>query len=85
MKINIKMPRDVPFKELNIGSLFYVYDGAYIKIDYVMDEDGVDGFNAVSLRNGSLEYVDDDKLIQKLDGELNVSFLTEKKGFELCR
>ena len=64
MKINIKMPRNVPFKEINIGGLFYVYDGAYIKID-LAEED----FNAVSLRDGSLEYVDNNKLVQRLEGD----------------
>lgn len=72
MKINVKIPRDVPFEEINIGGLFYVYDGVYIKIDSVNDSGEL--YNAVSLIDGSLEYIDDDKLVQRLEGELNVKF-----------
>ena len=75
MKINIKMPRDIPFEEVNIGGLFYVYDGAYIRIDLVNENS--DLYNAVSLIDGSLEYIDDDKLVQRLEGELNVKFWLE--------
>lgn len=71
MKINIKMPRDISFEDINCGDVFYAYSGAYIKIIPLLDR-GDDLYNAVNLSDGSLEYFDDGKLVNKLDSELNV-------------
>ena len=76
MKVNIKMPRDVAFEDIYCGNVFYAYSGAYMKIIPLLDKSD-DLYNAVNLSDGSLEYIDDDKLVQRLEGELNVSFLTE--------
>ena len=70
MKVDIKMPRDVPFEDIDCGDVFYAYRGAYMKIIPLLDKDD-DLYNAVNLSDGSLEYFDDGKLVNKLDGELN--------------
>jgi hypothetical protein len=70
MKVNVKMPRDVTFESLNYGDVFYTYGGAYIKIIPLLDRSD-DLYNAVNLSDGSLEYFDDGKLVNKLDSELN--------------
>lgn len=75
MKVNIKEPKEISFDKINIGSLFYLYHNVYLRIIPV-DEDSV-FYNAVNLEDGSLEYVDSTKLVQKLDGELNVNFASE--------
>ena len=71
MKVNIKEPKEIPFDEISIGSLFYLYHNVYLRIIAVGEYD--DLYNAVNLEDGSLEYVDSTKLVQKLDGELNVN------------
>lgn len=68
MKINIKMPRDIPFESLDYGDVFYVYGGVYIKI---IPSNGDDSYNAVNLSVGSLEYFDNGKLVNKLNCNLN--------------
>lgn len=72
MKINVKMPRDVPFENLDYGDVFYSYSygGTYIKI-IPLEENNGDSYNAVDLRDGSLEYFDNGKVVNKLDSELN--------------
>jgi hypothetical protein len=50
--------------------VFYTYGGAYIKIIPLLDRSD-DLYNAVNLSDGSLEYFDDGKLVNKLDSELN--------------
>lgn len=70
MKINVKMPRDIPFESLNCGDAFYAYSGAYMKIIPLLDR-GDDLYNAVNLSDGSLEYFDDGKVVNRLDSELN--------------
>lgn len=79
MKINIKTPRDISFEDINCGDVFYAYSGAncrdvfyaysgvYMKIIPSSDIE----YNAVNLSDGSLEYFDDGKLVNKLDSELN--------------
>lgn len=71
MKVNIKMPRDISFEDIDCGDVFYAYSGAYMKIIPLLDR-GDDLYNAVNLSDGSLEYFDDGKLVNKLDSELNV-------------
>lgn len=61
------------FEDITVGNLFYLYEGVYMKIDLGKYDCG-ELYNAVSLSDGSLEYVDDDKLVQKLEGELNVKY-----------
>lgn len=70
MKVNIKMPRDIPFENLDCGDVFYAYSGAYMKIIPLLDRSD-DLYNAVNLSDGSLEYFDDGDLVDKLDSELN--------------
>jgi hypothetical protein len=70
MKVNVKMPRDVTFESLNYGDVFYTYGGVYMKIIPLLDRSD-DLYNAVNLSDGSLEYFDDGKLVNKLDSELN--------------
>lgn len=70
MKVDIKMPRDIPFESLNYGDVFYAHSGAYMKIALLLDKSD-DTYNAVDLNDGSLEYFDDGKLVNKLDSELN--------------
>ena len=70
MKVDIKMPRDVSFEDINCGDVFYAYRGAYMKIIPLLDSSD-NLYNAVNLSNGSLECFDDGKLVNKLDGELN--------------
>ena len=70
MKVDIKIPRDVSFEDINCGDVFYAYSGAYMKIIPLLDKDD-DLYNAVNLSDGSLEYFDDGKLVNKLDSELN--------------
>ena len=70
MKVDIKMPRDVSFEDIDCGDVFYAYSGAYMKIIPLLDKDD-DLYNAVNLSDGSLEYFDDGKLVNKLDSELN--------------
>lgn len=70
MKVNIKMPRDVSFESLNYGDVFYAYSRAYMKIIPLLDRSD-DLYNSVNLSDGSLEYFDDGKLVNKLDSELN--------------
>ena len=70
MKVDIKMPRDVSFEDIDCGDVFYAYSGAYMKIIPLLDR-GDDLYNAVNLSDGSLEYFDDGKLVNKLDSELN--------------
>jgi hypothetical protein len=70
MRVDIKTPRDVPFKDINCGDVFYVYSGAYMRIIPLLDRSD-DLYNAVNLSDGSLEYFDDGKLVNKLDSELN--------------
>ena len=70
MKVDIKMPRDVSFEDINCGDVFYAYSGAYMKIIPLLDR-GDNLYNAVNLSDGSLEYFDDGKLVNKLDSELN--------------
>jgi hypothetical protein len=70
MRVDIKMPRDVPFKDVNCGDVFYAYSGAYMRIIPLLDRSD-DLYNAVNLSDGSLEYFDDGKLVNKLDSELN--------------
>lgn len=70
MKVNIKMPRDVSFEDINCGDAFYAYSDAYMKIIPLLDR-GDDLYNAVNLSDGSLEYFDDGDLVDKLDSELN--------------
>lgn len=74
---NIETSKDIPFENLDIGDLFYSYNeiydnGVYVKIVPVWD--GNDLYNAVSLSDGSIEYIRGIKLVKKLDGELNVKF-----------
>ena len=71
MKVDIKVPRDVSFEDINCGDVFYAYSGAYMKIIPLLDKDD-DLYNVVNLSDGSLEYFDDGKLVNKLDSELNV-------------
>ena len=70
MKVDIKVPRDVSFEDINCGDVFYAYSGAYMKIIPLLDR-GDNLYNAVNLSDGSLEYFDDGKLVNKLDSELN--------------
>lgn len=70
MKVDIKTPRDVLFEDINCGDVFYAYSGAYMKIIPLLDRSD-DTYNAVNLSDGSLEYFDDGKLVNKLDSELN--------------
>ena len=70
MKVDIKMPRDVSFEDIDCGDVFYAYSGAYMKIIPLLDR-GDNLYNAVNLSDGSLEYFDDGKLVNKLDSELN--------------
>lgn len=70
MKVDIKMPRDISFEDIDCGDVFYAYSGAYMKIIPLLDR-GDDSYNAVNLSDGSLEYFDDGKLVNKLDSELN--------------
>ena len=70
MKVNIKIPKAILFESLDCGDVFYAYSGAYIKIALLLDS-GNDTYNAVNLSDGSLEYFDDGKLVNKLDSELN--------------
>ena len=70
MKVDIKMPRDVSFEDIDCGDVFYAYSGAYMKIIPLLDKDD-NLYNAVNLSDGSLEYFDDGKLVNKLDSELN--------------
>ena len=70
MKVDIKIPRDVSFEDINCGDVFYAYSGAYMKIIPLLDR-GDNLYNAVNLSDGSLEYFDDGKLVNKLDSELN--------------
>lgn len=76
MKININEDaRNIPFGDLDIGDLFYSFNGAYIKIDTV--NDGSDLYNAVLLEDGSLEYIRGYQFVNRLDGELNVKLASE--------
>ena len=75
MKVNIKMPREITFAKIDIGGLFYSYHNVYMRIIPV--DDNGETYDAVNLSNGSLEYVDDKRLVHKLDGELNVKIVTE--------
>ena len=70
MKVDVKIPRDVSFEDINCGDVFYAYSGAYMKIIPLLDKDD-NLYNAVNLSDGSLEYFDDGKLVNKLDSELN--------------
>ena len=70
MKVDVKIPRDVSFEDINCGDVFYAYSGAYMKIVPLLDKDD-NLYNAVNLSDGSLEYFDDGKLVNKLDSELN--------------
>lgn len=70
MKIDIKTPRNISFEDINCGDVFYAYSGAYMKIILLVDRSD-DLYNAVNLIDGSLEYFDDGKLVNKLDSELN--------------
>lgn len=70
MKVNIKTPRDILFEDINCGDVFYAYGGAYMKIIPLLDKND-DLYNAVDLIDGSIEYFDDGKLVNKLDSELN--------------
>ena len=70
MKVDVKIPRDVSFEDINCGDVFYAYSGAYMKIIPLLDR-GDNLYNAVNLSDGSLEYFDDGKLVNKLDSELN--------------
>jgi hypothetical protein len=70
MRVDIKTPRDVPFEDVNCGDVFYAYSGAYMKIISLLDRLD-DTYNAVNLSDGSLEFFDDGKLVNKLDSELN--------------
>ena len=74
MRFNIKMPRNVPFESLNYGNIFYAGDGVHIKI---IPLGGNNSYNAVDLRDGSLEYFVDGELVNKLDSELNAEFMME--------
>lgn len=67
MKVDIKTPRDISFEDIDCGDVFYAYSGAYMKIIPLSDVE----YNAVALDDGSLEYFDDGKLVNKLDSELN--------------
>lgn len=70
MKIDIKTPRDISFEDINCGDVFYAYSGVYMKIVPLLDRSD-DLYNAVNLSDGTLEYFDDGKLVNKLDSELN--------------
>ena len=70
MKVDVKIPRDVSFEDINCGDVFYAYSGVYMKIIPLLDKDD-NLYNAVNLSDGSLEYFDDGKLVNKLDSELN--------------
>jgi hypothetical protein len=70
MRVDIKTPRDVPFEDINCGDVFYAYSGADMKIISLLDRLD-DTYNAVNLSDGSLEFFDDGKLVNKLDSELN--------------
>lgn len=76
MKVNInETSRDILYDDLNVGDLFYSFNGAYIKIDVV--NDGNDLYNAVLLEDGSLEYIRHCQYVTRLDGELNVKMVSE--------
>jgi len=70
MKVDIKIPRDISFGDIDCGDVFYAHGGAYIRIIPLLDRSD-DLYNAVNLSDGSLEYFDDGKLVNKLDSELN--------------
>ena len=70
MKVDIKIPRDISFGDIDCGDVFYANSGAYIRIIPLLDRSD-DLYNAVNLSDGSLEYFDDGKLVNKLDSELN--------------
>lgn len=76
MKVNMKEPKEISFDKINIGSLFY-YNNPYMKIDTVIVRDD-DIYNSISLTNGILTYFDDNALVQRLEGELNVKFWVEE-------
>ena len=70
MKVDIKIPRDVSFEDINCVDVFYAYRGVYMKIIPLLDSSD-NLYNAVNLSNGSLECFDYGKLVNKLDSELN--------------
>ena len=37
MKVNIKIPRDIPFEDIDCGDMFYAYSKAYMKIIPLLD------------------------------------------------
>lgn len=71
MKVDIKTTRDVSFEDINCGDVFYAYSGAYMRIIPLLDRSD-DLYNAVNLSDGSLEYFDDGKLVNKLNAKLEL-------------
>ena len=79
MRIKVREPKAILFNDLKVGDLFYKYSDVFIKIDAVEDSKH-NVYDAVSLSDGSLLFVDIGEEVNKLkqnDEIINVDFAVE--------
>ena len=71
MKITDKRKQSVLFSDLKEGDLFEIGDDdIYMKTMALLDDDFYKLYNAVSLKSGEHELIQEDQKVFKINGEL---------------
>lgn len=71
--MRIIMPTEAPkntFEALEMGDIFIWCSQLYMKTEWCDTEDGP--ITAINLHNGGLEVIDDNDIVEKMNGELKL-------------